>query len=263
MKLTDYKYYKLLLTGTSPYATLPKSFREAQHFQNLLQANILEKEKSGRGHLIVVKKQDLFKKFLLKHFPEDLKDQATKNTNIKSLRNSKARKTISTPVFLLRGFQIIHVADSPLDLHSYISRFGLFAIKGQHLSAEKICFVENLDTFLKAETLLGEEYVFIHKYGRIGKASLEGIAAKEVLAFVDYDFNGMEEYLRIKEVFPQTQMYFPNDFERLFDTYSRMLDKEQRLTKRILECQEENIRLLTSLIQRTNRFLEQEILTND
>lgn len=83
------------------------------------------------------------------------------------------------------------------------------------------------------------------------------------MVFVDFDFNGMEEYLRIKEVLPQTQMYFPKNFEMLFETYSRMLDKEQKLTKRILECHEENILLLTSLIQRTNRFLEQEILTND
>lgn len=263
MKLTDYKYYKLLLTDTPPYASLPKSFREAQHFQNLLQANILEKEKSGRGQLIIVKKQELFEKFLFKHFPEELSAQATKNTNIKALRNSKARKTTSIPVFLLRGFQTIQIADHPIDLNSYTNRFGLFSIKGQRLNAEKICFVENLESFLRAETLLGQGYVYIHKYGRIGKASLQGIIAKEVMVFVDFDFNGMEEYLRIKEVLPQTQMYFPNNFETLFETYSRTLDREQKLTKRIIECREENICLLTSLIQRTNRFLEQEILTND
>lgn len=263
MKLTDYKYYKLLLTDTPSYASLPKSFREAQHFLNLLQANILQKEKSGRGQLIIVKKQDLFEKFLLKHFPEELSEQATKNANIKALRNSKARKTSSIPVFLLRGFQTIQIAGHLIDLNSYTNRFGLFSIKGQSLNSEKICFVENLESFLRAETLLGEGYVYIHKYGRIGKASLEGITAKEVMVFVDFDFNGMEEYLRIKEVLPQTQMFFPKNFETLFETYSRTLDKEQKLTKRISECREENILLLTSLIQRTNRFLEQEILTND
>lgn len=263
MKQTDYKYYKLLLTDTPSFTSLPKSFREALHFQNLLNAKILEKEKSGRGQLIILKKQELFEKFLSNHFPEELDALATKNSNIKGLRNSKARKTITVPVFLLRGFKMIQIDNYSIDLNSYTRRFGLFSINGQDLFTEKVCFVENLDTFLKAETILGHDYVYIHKYGRIGKASIEGIKAKEVIVFVDFDFNGMEEYLRIKEVLPQTQMYFPDNFESLFATYSRTLDSEQKLTKRIVESGEKNIRLLTSLIQRTNKFLEQEILTND
>lgn len=262
MNLTDYKYYNLFLTETPAFASLPKNFREAPHFQNLLNSKILEKERSGRGQLIIVKKPELFRKFLAKHFPDQSNNSITKNSNIKLLRNSKSRRVASIPVFLLRGFKTVHIGSRAVNLASYTDTFGLFSIKDQALQADKICFVENLEPFLNAEKLLGKDYIYVHKYGRIGKSSLKGINAKEILVFVDYDFNGMEEYLRVKEVYPQAKMYFPENFQVLFETYSRILDKEQKLTKRILECTEENIVLLKNLIQKNNRFLEQEILVD-
>ena len=60
---------------------------------------------------------------------------------------------------------------------------GFSAVVPNSIIAEKICFVENLETFLNAEKLLGREFLFIHKYGRIGKESISMIRSQRSFGF--------------------------------------------------------------------------------
>ena len=131
------------------------------------------------------------------------------------------------------------------------------------INADRICFVENLDSFLKAEKLLGEDYLYLHKYGRIGVDSLKGIIAKEILVFVDYDFNGLDEYIRIKGIFENAVLFMPDNFDELFVNYSKVIDGKQQQSKKVADSLLLEVVKIRELVSRTNRFLEQEIIIND
>jgi hypothetical protein len=160
---------------------------------------------------------------------------------------------------MLRGFYIIKVNDNEINLEDYTNKFQLFACNADKIEAKKICIVENLDTFLVAEKLLGKNFMFLHKYGRIGKDSLGSLVTNQLLVFVDYDFNGLEEFLRIKEVFEFAQLYIPQNYDELFQKYSQSLKgNKSEMTNRIKQSSDNNVIKIRESIIRNNRFLEQQ-----
>lgn len=160
---------------------------------------------------------------------------------------------------MLRGFETIKVNENDLNLDEYTNKFKLFACNAEKIEAKQICIVENLDTFLVAERLLGKGFIFLHKYGRIGKESLRYLFTQQLLVFVDYDFNGLEEFLRIKEVFDFAQLYIPENYEELFAKYSQSLKGNKvEMTNRIKQSLDSNVIKIRESIIRNNRFLEQQ-----
>lgn len=263
MKEVDFNTYKSLIeTGSVSKSAIPKSVLQSDIFQNLLQAEILKSSKLGRGFKIQVSKEVEFEKFFKSSFPEQ-EVSKSKSGNIKKYRNSKATKINNSPIFLLRGFSTYQINRQTVDLKKLIHDFGIFAVVPNSIIAEKICFVENLETFLNAEKLLGREFLFIHKYGRIGKESISIFAAKEVLVFVDYDFNGLDEYLRIKEVFGNAELYLPNNYNELFKKHSASLKgNKAKMSKAVKTSDDSIVVKIRKQVARTNRFLEQETLIN-
>ena len=180
MKESDFKTYKLLLESKSvSKSAIPKSVLQSDIFQNLLRAEILESLKLGRGFKIEVSKEHEFKKFFKTSFPEQHVSKS-KSGNIKKYRNSKAIKIDNNPIFLFRGFNYFQINNHFVDIEKHTRDFGLFSVIPNSIIANKICFVENLETFLNAEKLLGNKYLFVHKYGRIGKESISMINAKDL-----------------------------------------------------------------------------------
>jgi hypothetical protein len=263
MREHDYKFYSTLRASNISLNHVPKSVRNSLYFQNLLDAKIIDTEKSGRGSKVIIKNPQSFELFFTKHFSTDEVANITKASNIRKLRDSKARKTKATSIFFIRGFQPIKLNDENIDLVYFTETFGLFSLKEPSFSCERICFVENLDSFLKADRLFGKDFIYIHKYGRIGIESLKNISAKEVIVFVDYDFNGLDEYLRIKSVFNNATIYIPGDFNTLFENYSKLITGKQKQSQRIIESKLPEVIMIRELVSRTNRFLEQEILIHD
>jgi hypothetical protein len=151
------------------------------------------------------------------------------------------------------------VNGTELNLEVYTKQFQLFACNVEKIEASRICIIENLDTFLVAENLLGQGFVFLHKYGRIGKESLASLFTKQLLVFVDFDFNGLEEFLRIKEVFDFAQLYIPENYDELFGKYSQSLKgNKAEMTNRIKQSSDKNVIKIRESIIRNNRFLEQQ-----
>jgi hypothetical protein len=259
MNLTDFNTYKKLKEDSFlTEMVIPKTVLNSQHFKGLISSLILEKTKSGRGFRYKVSKTTEFESFFNTYFPEDI-EVKDKSDNVRKFRNSKTQKTVSTPIFMIRGFEQIKVNDLELKLEDYTKKFQLFACNAEKIEAKKICIVENLDTFLVAEKLLGDSFVFIHKYGRIGKESLGSIYTKQLLVFVDYDFNGLEEFLRIKEVFDFAQLYIPENYDELFGKYSQSLKgNKSEMTNRIKQSIDSNVIKIRESIIRNNRFLEQQ-----
>jgi len=111
--------------------------------------------------------------------------------------------------------------------------------------------------------LLGVDFLFAHKYGRIGKDSISMIQAKEILVFVDYDFNGLDEYLRIKDVFNNAELYLPQNYDELFEKYSQALSgNKAKMSNSVKNSKDSVVIKIREQVARTNRFLEQEILVN-
>lgn len=263
MREIHFKTYKTLFENKSvSKSVIPISVLQSDTFQNLLRAEILIFSKVGRGFRIEVLKEEDFEKFFNNSFPEHNVSNS-KSGNIKKYRNSKAAKVDSSPIFLFRGFANYLINEQLVDLGKHTRDFGLFSVVPNSVIADKICFVENLETFLNAEQLLGKDYLFAHKYGRIGKESISMIQAEEVLVFVDYDFNGLDEYLRIKEILANTELYLPNNYNELFDKHSASLKRNKaKMSKAVKISDDPTVVKIREQVARTNRFLEQETLIN-
>lgn len=263
MKEVDFKTYQSLLEKKSvPKSAIPKSVLKSDTFQNLLQAEILKSSKLGRGFRIEVSKETEFDKFFNSSFPEQDVSK-TKSGNIRKYRNSKATKVNNSPIFLFRGFSTYEINGQTVDLAKQTRDFGVFSVIPNSVAADKICFVENLEAFINAEKLLGNDYLFAHKYGRIGKESISMIKAKEVLIFVDYDFNGLDEYLRIKKVFGYAELYIPSNYNELFIKHSVSLKgNKAKMSKAVKTSDDLTVVKIREQVARSNRFLEQETLIN-
>lgn len=259
MNQTDFRTYKKLKADSFlTEKAIPKTVLSSPHFKGLVSSLILEKTKSGRGFRYEISKPSEFENFFKTHFPEDI-EVKDKSDNVRKFRNSKIQKTVSTPIFMLRGFETIKINDNELNLESYTRNFQLFACNADKIEAKRICIVENLDTFLVVEKLLGESFVFLHKYGRIGKESLSSLVTNQLIVFVDYDFNGLEEFLRIKEVFDFAQLYIPENYDELFKKYSQSLKgNKAEMTNRIKQSSDSNVIKIRESIIRNNKFLEQQ-----
>lgn len=266
MKEIDFKTYKLLKVQKEiAISKIPKSVFNSNIFQSLLSSDILLKYKKGKGFIVSVNedKEKQFDDFFNRSFPEDSLSKS-KSSNIKKYRDSKASQIKNEPIFLIRGFKKALINNEELDIKHYTKTFGLFAIKNPAVHTEKICFVENLDTFLKAEIVLGNDYVYFHKYGRIGKDSIRKINANEYVVFVDYDFNGLDEYLRIKSIYPNTKLFIPNNFNELYKKFSKTLKgNKAKMTARVKKSDLPEVVKIRELVLKNNKFLEQEILTDD
>jgi len=265
MKEVDYKTYKKLLESNSvSFKKTPKSVVNSDIFKGLLNADILEIVKAGRGRKISIIKENDFKNFFKNSFPENNVSQ-TKSGNIKKYRDSKATsKTESFHTFFLRGFTEVKINSKTVDLKYHTTNFGVFAFSNSDIECNKVCFVENLETFMKAEKLLGNDYLFVHKYGRIGLNSLSFFNAKEYLVFVDYDFNGLDEYLRIKKVFKNATFYLPKNFNDAFSTFSKTLKgNKAKMSNAVKQSKDKIVIEIREQVAKTNKFLEQEYLIND
>ncbi len=254
---------RLLDAGKVNASSVGSTIKKSSDFSTLLSAGIIEyvQVKTGGGVFFARKKDDLEKYFKNK-FPEELKNEFSSIDNVNAFRNTKAAKRESQNVILIRGNQKVFLNGIETDLQYFTKNFGTFSTVLKSLVADKVCFVENLDSYLMAEKVVGNEYTFIHTYGGMSKSVANKISAKEILIFPDYDFVGLKNYLFIKEIFPDTQLFVPKNYEELFRTKSRTIKtkqgREQQPTKQVLESQDEFVIKIRTDIFKHKQFLEQQ-----
>ena len=256
------KFYQKIKEGPVTERATPAGIRDSTEFQQLLAGGIVCREKRGRGYVYRVAVPPAFESFWQANFPLDMEGDGPHDgaANVARFRDSKAQKRPGKRIFLLRGWQEVIVNDTPLNLEKHTTNFGFFAASVLKAGIPKVCSVENLEVFLAAEAVLGSSWVFLHPYGRIGKQLIGGIRAEEWLHFPDYDYTGLEEYLRIKEVHPHTRLYVPEEIEALHRRFSKPLKAGARMKNRTrLSTLPEVVRVRT-LLEKTGHFLEQEVL---
>lgn len=270
MTITDYNFLQKLKTEKVNCSAIPETVKKTNYFQNLVESKvIILAEGNWKRGSIKLNENELvyFDAFLKNNFPSEITQEIDRANNIKALRNSKGRSTESNMIVFLRGNQVIKINGIKVDLTFYIQNFGLFSSVLESLVCDKICFVENLYAFINVEKVITEDYVFVHTYGRVGEKLLDKIQTKEVLVFSDYDFVGLDEYLKFKEKFEKTTFFVPENYDFLFQTYSRPLKHtkkvtSQKPTERVQNATDETVVRLRNQVFQMQRFLEQEILIN-
>lgn len=269
MKITDYNFLQKLKTEKINCSAIPETVKKANYFQNLVESKVIVLEGNWKRGSIKLNENEqvYFDTFLKNNFPNEITQEIDRANNIKALRNSKGRSTESNTIVFLRGNQVIKINETEVDLAFHAQNFGLFSAVLENLVCNKICFVENLYMFLNVEKVITGNYVFVHTYGRVGEKLLDKIQTKEVLVFSDYDFVGLDEYLKFKEKFEKTTFFIPENYDFLFQTYSRPLkdakkETYQKPTGSVQNATDEVVIKIRNQVFQTQRFLEQEILIN-
>jgi hypothetical protein len=259
-KETELRTFSRLAAGEQlAWGSVPKSVKNGPSLSELLATGVLTKVRRGAGQVLIVADPDALESFLDSRFPGRHSAAAGDGIgNVKRYRDSKGGKKESIGIVLLRGWQTISVNDEQVDLTYFTQHFSSFSVVKPQLKAKKLCLVENLDTFVEAEGLLGKDWIFAHTYGRLGLKTLAGLEAEEILHFGDWDFTGLDEYLRLREQFPQTQLYLPDNLEALWATSSKPLKKGAVITKRLKDSDDPGVVRVLSLLSTTNKFLEQQ-----
>jgi hypothetical protein len=269
MTTTDYNFLQKLKTEKINCSAIPQTVRKANYFQNFIESKVIVLEGNWKRGSIKLNENEqvYFDAFLKNNFPSEITQEIDRANNIKALRNSKGRSTESNTIVFLRGNQVIKINETEVNLAFHTQNFGLFSAVLESLICEKICFVENLYAFLNVEKAITESYVFVHTYGRVGEKLLDKIQTNEVLVFSDYDFVGLNEYLKFKGKFEKTTFFVPENYDFLFQTYSRPLkdtkkETSQKPTERVQNATDEVVIKIRNQVFQTQHFLEQEILIN-
>jgi hypothetical protein len=254
---------RLLTEDKVNASSIGSTVKKSSDFLTLLNAGMIEytQAKTGGGTYSVKKKEDLEKYFNNK-FPAEFKNEQSSIDNVHSFRNTKAVKRKSQNVILIRGNQKVILNDIEVNLQYFTNHFGAFSTVLKSLKADKVCFVENLDSYLIAEQIISDEYIFIHTYGGMNKSVISKISAKEILIFPDYDFVGLNNYLIIKEFISNAKLFIPKNYDELFRTKSRTIKtkqgREQQPTKRVLESNDKLVVKIRTDIFKYKQFLEQQ-----
>ncbi|WP_322969743.1 hypothetical protein [Faecalibacter sp. LW9] len=107
MNKTNFEFYHSLKSnGYVQEKRVPITIRNSDTFNGLIQSEIIGKIQSGRGFRYVIQHEELFESFFQTHFPESIVIE-NKSDNVRKYRNSKVEKTISSHIFLLRGYNSI------------------------------------------------------------------------------------------------------------------------------------------------------------
>ena len=240
---------------------VPASIQKGNRFRQFLEAGILREVSRGSGSCYRVEQPEALREILDHHFPgRHEKAEATAVGNLHRLRDTKGGSRESTGVVLLRGNGPIRLNGHAFALGEATQRYGLAACRQPTIGAKRVCLVENLDSFLQAEDLLGLDWTLLHTYGRLGNTTLSGLQAERILHFGDYDFTGLNEYLKLKRLFPKAALYVPEELERSWETYSRPLKRGATATPAVIRSRERPVVRIRELLRTTGRFLEQQAL---
>jgi hypothetical protein len=261
-KETELKAFERLeLEGQVARSQVPRKLLKSEIFHSLTAAGILGVERKGAGQVIRVLEPEDFQVFLDRTFPG--RKTAVVNDgvgNVLRYRNSKGAQKDAIGIVLLRGNGSVILNGKTFDLAKATRHFGCAACLQPALQAPKVCLVENLDTFMQANTLLGDQYTYLHTYGRLGGRTFNALEAEEILHFGDFDYTGLDEFLRLKERFPLTKLHLPDNLETFWHYYSRPLKTGAVTTRRLRNSKHPDVLRVLKLLSETNRFLEQQAL---
>jgi hypothetical protein len=141
---------KLLNEGKINFSSIAKAVKGANDFSTLINGGFIEHQPAlTGGGSIYLKNREALEKYYKAKFPFDEETNSSIG-NVNAFRNTKASKRESQNVVLIRGKKSVLLNGVEIDLSYYTKEFGTFATILNDLEADKVCFVENLDSYLLA-----------------------------------------------------------------------------------------------------------------
>lgn len=274
-----------LLKELSEGKKVPLSRLKARIFQQLIQEQVLLRQKESHGWNIYTDHPQSLLNYLYNHYIRCTLDEyiergqaaPSRSNNIRMSGDSKLKETELWQGFYFKVSEPIHAQwqGKPLTLLPYPEGIPVFMPQPETLSLPEdvtVVMIENSENFLKIETQLplfqGVKCFFVSFYPREQHSYFIEWLQKQPNNYVhygDFDFAGIHIYQSQykKYVSGESRYLVPSDLLPLFRRYGkRALYNNQLSLQALIKADEPGISELLEIIKREHKGLEQEIFND-
>ena len=286
---TNAKLLAQLLEAGSLPSSLVKSKVTISLFDKLIQIGLIQKQRKGAGSQFSLINKERREVFIGNEYPSGL--EFIENNmfprrvqGIKNCKNSKSLKKLDFDLITLRGKSIIEYKEKNIDLSlssddvTYLSlKLEIGSLINIHQESCTIVTVENPTAFTELGKMVSCSWdIAVYTGGKMSEILINqlkywGEKGHKIIHFGDYDFVGMEEFIRILHVCSDARFYLP---ESLGDEFVKNYGNIELLEKQVTQHKKFSIsmsslantkgrgdlRKLHQLIQNNAKGLEQESL---
>lgn len=274
-----------LLKELSEGKKVPLSRLKARIFQQLIQEQVLLRQKESHGWNIYTDHPQSLLNYLYNHYIRCTLDEyiergqaaPSRSNNIRMSGDSKLKETELWQGFYFKVSEPIHAQwqGRPLTLLPYPEGIPVFMPQPETLSLPEdvtVVMIENSENFLKIETQLplfqGLKCFFVSFYPREQHSYFIEWLQKQPNNYVhygDFDFAGIHIYQSQykKYVSGESRYLVPSGLLPLFRRYGkRELYNNQLSLQALIKADEPGISELLEIIKREHKGLEQEIFND-
>lgn len=274
-----------LLKELSEGKKVPLSRLKARIFQQLIQEQVLLRQKESHGWNIYTDHPQSLLNYLYNHYIRCTLDEyiergqaaPSRSNNIRMSGDSKLKETELWQGFYFKVSEPIHAQwqGRPLTLLPYPEGIPVFMPQPETLSLPEdvtVVMIENSENFLKIETQLplfqGLKCFFVSFYPREQHSYFIEWLQKQPNNYVhygDFDFAGIHIYQSQykKYVSGESRYLVPSGLLPLFRQYGkRELYNNQLFLQTLIKADEPGISELLEIIKREHKGLEQEIFND-
>lgn len=274
-----------LLKELSEGKKVPLSRLKARIFQQLIQEQVLLRQKESHGWNIYTDHPQSLLNYLYNHYIRCTLDEyiergqaaPSRSNNIRMSGDSKLKETELWQGFYFKVSEPIHAQwqGRPLTLLPYPEGIPVFMPQPETLSLPEdvtVVMIENSENFLKIETQLplfqGLKCFFVSFYPREQHSYFIEWLQKQPNNYVhygDFDFAGIHIYQSQykKYVSGESRYLVPSGLVPLFRRYGkRALYNNQLSLQALIKADEPGISELLEIIKREHKGLEQEIFND-
>lgn len=274
-----------LLKELSEGKKVPLSRLKARIFQQLIQEQVLLRQKESHGWNIYTDHPQSLLNYLYNHYIRCTLDEyiergqaaPSRSNNIRMSGDSKLKETELWQGFYFKVSEPIHAQwqGKPLTLLPYPEGIPVFMPQPETLSLPEevtVVMIENSENFLKIETQLplfqGLKCFFVSFYPREQHSYFIEWLQKQPNNYVhygDFDFAGIHIYQSQykKYVSGESRYLVPSGLLPLFRQYGkRELYNNQLFLQTLIKADEPGISELLEIIKREHKGLEQEIFND-
>lgn len=274
-----------LLKELSEGKKVPLSRLKARIFQQLIQEQVLLRQKESHGWNVYTDHPQSLLNYLYNHYIRCTLDEyiergqaaPSRSNNIRMSGDSKLKETELWQGFYFKVSEPIHAQwqGKPLTLLPYPEGIPVFMPQPETLSLPEdvtVVMIENSENFLKIETQLplfqGLKCFFVSFYPREQHSYFIEWLQKQPNNYVhygDFDFAGIHIYQSQykKYVSGESRYLVPSGLLPLFRRYGkRALYNNQLFLQALIKADEPGISELLEIIKREHKGLEQEIFND-
>lgn len=274
-----------LLKELSEGKKVPLSRLKARIFQQLIQEQVLLRQKESHGWNIYTDHPQSLLNYLYNHYIRCTLDEyiergqaaPSRSNNIRMSGDSKLKETELWQGFYFKVSEPIHAQwqGKPLTLLPYPEGIPVFMPQPETLSLPEdvtVVMIENSENFLKIETQLplfqGLKCFFVSFYPREQHSYFIEWLQKQPNNYVhygDFDFAGIHIYQSQYKKYAsgESRYLVPSGLLPLFRRYGkRALYNNQLSLQALIKADEPGISELLEIIKREHKGLEQEIFND-